>query len=74
MIARRQAKRGSYSLTDVRESGEPNVFIVTVLRDGRKVGEVRVQSTSPDLAYFNQPDLHPAQSAPDASKAYDFSI
>lgn len=74
MIAGRQSKRGAYSLTDVRASGEPNVFLVTVRRDGQKVGEVRVQSTSPDSAYFNQPDSSYAQPAPEAAKVGDFSI
>jgi len=74
MLANRQSRRGTYSLTDVRESDEPNVFLVTVLRDGRKVGEVRVQSTSPDSAYFNQPDSYPAQSQAETPKVRDFPI
>lgn len=74
MIANRQSKRGAYSLTNVRASDEPNVFLVTVLRDGQKVGEVRVQSTSPDSAYFNQPESYPARSQPEIPKVRDFSL
>lgn len=74
MLANRQSRRGTYSLTDVRESDEPNVFLVTVLRDGQKVGEVRVQSTSPDSAYFNQPDSYPTQSPPDGPKVRNLAL
>jgi len=55
MTAQRQ-RTASYAIIKVRKTEKPNQYIVTVTRDGRAMGDVRVVSTSSDSAYYNDPE------------------
>lgn len=44
---------GLYSISNVRAADKPNEYYVTLTRDGRVVGSVKVKSTSSADGYYN---------------------
>lgn len=55
MTARKKSS-ASYSISKVREADEANQYYVTIERDGKDVGDVKVRSTSSADGYYNDSD------------------
>lgn len=50
---RRSNSTGTFEITNVRKGNGPNEYIVTVTRNGRPTGDVKVRASSSAPAYFN---------------------
>lgn len=53
MSGKETRQSGSYEITNVRPSGHRNEYVVTITRNGRPVGDVKVRAPVDAPAYFN---------------------
>lgn len=53
MVQKIQRRKGSYEIANVRRGDGPHEYIVTIMRDEKPVGDVKVRAPSSAPAYFN---------------------
>lgn len=53
MTAKNQTDNSSYAIADVRKAGGPNEYVVTLTRNGKPMGQVKVRAPSRAPSYFD---------------------
>lgn len=53
MATKNHTRTSSYAIANVRKAGGPNEYVVTVTRDGKPTGEVKVRAPSSAPSYFD---------------------
>jgi hypothetical protein len=53
MAQKSNRRVSSFEITNVRKGDGPHEYIITVVRDGKPVGDIKVRAPSSAPAYFN---------------------